>query len=261
MRKVQRYGWRPDLPDHRDLKLAPPNLSLFELPASVDLSPGLPPAYDQESLGSCTANAIAGAIQFEMMKDKDLPDFMPSRLFIYYNERVIEGDVDQDAGAMIRDGIKTVYQDGVCGEGWGDGQWPYDIGLFADKPNEECYMNARTFNAFTSKNILYQRVIQDLHHLKACLAGGFPYVFGMSVYESFESEEVAKTGILPMPTAVEKLVGGHAILCVGYDDARQAFLVRNSWGSGWGINGYFWMPYAYMANANLCDDFWSIKLV
>src|SRR5437870_13626801 len=106
--KIQRYGWIPDIPDQRDHLFAAPILAPQTLPAKVDLRKKCPPVYDQGQLGSCTANAIAGAVEFDQMKERLPQIFVPSRLFIYYNERVIEGSVDSDSGAMLRDGIKTV---------------------------------------------------------------------------------------------------------------------------------------------------------
>ena len=86
-------------------------------------------------------------------------------------------------------------------------------------------------------------------------------MFGFTVYESFESQEVAKTGVVPMPAPGEQVVGGHAVLAVGYDDSAQTFMVRNSWGTGWGQAGYFTMPYAYLTTRGLSSDFWTIRIV
>jgi C1A family cysteine protease len=172
-----------------------------------------------------------------------------SRLFVYYNERVMEGTVRQDAGASIRDGIKTLVQKGVCTEAL----WPYDISKYKVKPTAECF-----YNGATRKVVTYSR-IETLLDMQNCLAAGFPFVFGFSVYDSFESATVAQTGIVNLPAKGEKLLGGHAVLCVGYDNATQRFLVRNSWGTGWGQQGYFTMPYAYLTNRNLSDDFWTIR--
>jgi C1A family cysteine protease len=180
------------------------------------------------------------------------PDFVPSRLFIYYNERVIEGTVEADSGAQIRDGIKSVAGQGDCPES----ELPYDINKFAQKPAARCYRDAVKYKA-----VSYSRVIQDPSQLKGCLASGFPFVFGFTVYESFEGQDVARTGIVPMPATGEKVLGGHAVLAVGYDDAQQRFLVRNSWGSDWGQGGYFTIPYAYLTDSNLSDDFWTIRLI
>ena len=255
MRTSKRYGWIPQRPDYRDRVFELPNLGPQGVPPSVDLSPFLPACYDQGQLGSCTANAIAGALQFEMHKDTSLPLFMPSRLFIYYQEREIEGDTSSDNGAQIRDGIKAVKDLGVPAES----EWPYVIEQFSERPSDEAYISAGTFDAFTRKTIRYEAVDAHLVHLKACLASGYPFVFGMSVFESFESEQVAETGVVPMPGSNETMVGGHAVLCVGYDDAEEAFLVRNSWGSSWGIKqGHFWLPYAYIS---MISDCWKISLV
>jgi C1A family cysteine protease len=250
-RKIARYGWIPDQPDQRDhLYAAPPQL-LTALPASADLRPQCPPVYDQGQLGSCTANAIGGAIEFDRLKQK-LPDFVPSRLFIYYNERVIEGTVRSDSGAQIRDGIKTVASQGVCPET----DWPYDIAKFEQKPAAKAYADA-----LSDRAVSYQSLIQDPNQMKGCLASGFPFVFGFTVYESFESPAVAQSGHAPMPGPSERAIGGHAVMAVGYDDSNQWFVIRNSWGPSWGLKGYFTLPYAYLIQASLSSDFWTIRIV
>jgi C1A family cysteine protease len=249
--KIKRYGWVADLPDHRDLMYAAPMQVLTALPARTDLTSKCPSVYDQGQLGSCTANAIAGAIEFDLIKENKT-EFMPSRLFIYYNERAIEGTVDSDSGAQIRDGVKSVASQGDCPEDL----WPYDINKFADKPPQNCYDNA-----VQHKAVQYQRVIRDLSQMKGCLASGYPFVFGFTVYQSFESQEVAQTGHASMPLSGEQAVGGHAVLAVGYDDSQNWFVVRNSWGTSWGMKGYFTLPYSYLLNTNLSDDFWTIRVV
>jgi len=249
--QVCRYGWQRDLPDHRDHVFAAPLAALGPLSASVDLRPQCPPVYDQGQLGSCTANAIGGAIQFDRLKQK-ITDFIPSRLFIYYNERVIEHSVAADSGAQIRDGIKSVAQQGDCPET----EWPYNLAKFKTKPPAACYTDALKY-----KVVSYQRVTQSLGQLKGCLAAGWPFVFGFTVYESFESAAVAKTGHAALPKSTESVVGGHAVVGVGYDDAKQWFIVRNSWGAKWGLKGYFTLPYAYLSDANLASDFWTVRIV
>jgi C1A family cysteine protease len=244
---IQGYGWVPDLPDQRDFVYAAPTPFQRNLPASVDLSSKCPPVYDQGQLGSCTANAIAGAIEFEQKKK-----FVPSRLFIYYNERAMEGTIDSDSGAQIRDGIKSVATEGAPPERL----WPYQISQFRQKPSAAAYTAAKA-----DLVVLYQRLIQDLTTMRGCLASKNPFVFGFTCYESFESQKVARTGILPMPESNEKVVGGHAVMAVGYDDATRMFLVRNSWGTGWGLKGYYKMPYAYLTNPKLASDFWTIRSV
>lgn len=244
------YGYIPDLPDHRDLvyKITKP----IDLPPLVDLRPNCPKVYDQGELGSCTGQSIASAIEFELIKQKSKNIFTPSRLFIYYNERVIEKTVNSDAGAMIRDGIKSVNQQGACPET----MWPYLIPKFKKKPSPDCYKQA-----LNSQVLKYQRIDRSLQQMKTCLASGYPFVFGFSVYESFESQTVAKTGIVPMPLKNEQMMGGHAVKCVGYNNDKQVFIVKNSWGEEWGDKGYFYLPYGYLTDPNLSDDFWAINLV
>jgi C1A family cysteine protease len=257
---VRGYGWRPQLPDVRDrlyaAKLTGP------LPSECDLRPSMPAVYDQGQLGSCTGNAIAAAMEYERDR-QGLSDFMPSRLFVYYNERALEGTVSSDSGAVIRDGIKVVNSDGVCPETL----WPYDIGMFSVKPPKRCYVAAET-----DKAVQYE-AIQTLGDLKDAIASNLSVVFGFTVYQSFESQAVAQSGVLPMPKPGEATVGGHAVVAVGYSDSKNQVIVRNSWGASWGDHGYFYMPYEYMTGskasadsspingAHLANDFWAIQLV
>jgi C1A family cysteine protease len=245
------YGWVPDRPDQRDHLYAAPLTELKTLPPSVDLRPHCPPVYDQGQLGSCTANAIAAAIEFDLMKENKRV-FAPSRLFIYYNERVILGTVDEDSGAMLRDGIKSVARQG----GPHESLWPHLVARFRVKPSAAAYRDGLLHEA-----LLYQRLRQSIDQLKACLADGYPFVFGFSVYESLESRAVAKSGDVRLPGRGEALLGGHAVTVVGYDDPRRRFIIRNSWGASWGDGGYGTMPYAYLLDSGLSDDFWTIKLV
>ncbi len=243
------YGWLPDLPDHRDKLYGAVHAPAVRLPRKVDLRPHCSPIEDQGSLGSCTGNALAGSVEFLERRDGVRPIVDVSRLFIYYNERVIEHTTQEDSGAMIRDGIKSLVKQGVCSER----RWPYVIVKFAKKPDAACYREARDHQVTA-----YAR-LETLDEMRACLADGFPFVFGFSVYESFESAAVARTGVAPMPKPSEKLLGGHAVLAVGYDDAKKRFLVRNSWGTGWGMKGHFTLPYDYLSDRNLSDDFWTIR--
>lgn len=247
-----RYGWIPDLPDQRDHLYAAPPRILSKLPAQVDLRPRCPPVFDQGTLGSCTANAIGNAYRFDLLKQRGSKSFVPSRLFIYYNERVIEGTVDNDAGAMLRDGIKTLAKQGVCN----DRSWPYEIDRYADRPPGAAYREALRHQALS-----YQRLVQDAWQMKGCLASGYPFVFGFSVYESFESPAVTRTGRMPMPGPGERMIGGHAVLAVGYDDRGQQFIAMNSWSTRWGDKGFFYMPYAYLTTPQLARDLWTVRTV
>lgn len=246
------YGWVRDLPDARDYLYAAPMQRFPQgLPASIDLRSECPPVYDQGQLGSCTGNGIAGAVEFDQRKQGS-KEFTPSRLFIYYNERVIEGTVNQDSGAQVRDGIKSVATLGVPSET----DWPYDIAKFADKPPPIAYTDAKQ-----DITKLYSRVAQNLSQMQGCLAEGYPFVFGFTVYESFESEAVAQSGEVPMPAPGESVVGGHCVVAVGYDNTQRVFIIRNSWGSDWGVNGYCFMPYEYLLSSQLASDFWTIRSV
>jgi len=241
-------GWIPDLPDHRDFPYADLRPSGVRLPKSVNLQSSMSPVEDQGQLGSCTANALAGALEFlELKNGQPLVDL--SRLFIYYNERAVEHTVASDSGAMIRDGIKSLASQGVCPEK----KWPYVVSAFTKKPPAGCYAAAKKHTVRT-----YHR-IASLNDMRACLAEGYPFVFGFSVYESFESAAVAKSGVLNLPEPHERQMGGHAVCAVGYDDKAKRVLVRNSWGTGWGQKGYFTMPYDYLASSDLADDFWTIR--
>jgi len=245
-------GWRPDKPDHRDFMYRDKRFKIerVKLPPKFSVDHADPPIWDQGSLGSCTSHGIAAALEFDRIKQK-LKVFTPSRLFIYYNERLIEGSVNEDAGAEIRDGIKSVASHGYAEEYL----WPYDISKFTIKPNQQVYQNAQKFKALS-----YFRLNNgNLIALKTCIAAGYPFVFGCTLYDSFYQADMNK-GIVPMP-GMEEPIGGHCMLAVGYDDATERFMIRNSWGTGVGDKGYYYMPYKYLTNTNLSDDFWTIRSV
>ena len=248
------YGCIPDRKDDRDHRLA----ERVDLVAVADLPPRIDlrvthkldfPIYDQGQLGSCTANAIAAALRYEAGQ-QELADIDPSRLWIYYRERELEGNVGTDAGAEIRDGLKVVAK-----QGWPpESDWPYDIARFADAP--PAHADA---DALSDRVTKYMRVAVSPTALRQALASGFPVVVGFDVYESFELDAVAETGEVPMPARTEAVVGGHAVLCVGYDDTTLRFTCRNSWAAGWGQGGYFTIPYAYLGSTQYGRDFWAIE--
>lgn len=244
------YGWRPDLPDQRDhlFMLAP-----TALPSEVDLRAQMPPVYDQGQLGSCTANAIAAHLDFNRAKQGEA-FISPSRLFIYYNERVAEGTVDSDSGATIRESVKAITSFGAPHEKL----WPYLISKFTRKPSKAAYTEGATTEAMT-----YQRLPRATSVFQACLAQGYPFVIGFTVYESFESASVAKDGIMSMPAPSEQVLGGHAVCVVGYKtiNGKLYFIVRNSWGSAWGDKGYFYMPAEYLLSSKLSSDFWTLRKI
>ena len=241
----RRYGWVPDHPDARDYPYKMVRQKI-KLPQIVDLREGCTPVEDQGSLGSCTANALVGA--FEYLDKADGGTFVDwSRLFLYYNERKMQGWENEDSGAFLRDGIKSLVSDGICDEAL----WPYNVKKFAKKPCASQYEEAKGHVVES-----YFR-IQTLEDMQNCLASGWPFVFGFTVYESFN--HVGSNGKVNMPLPDERALGGHAVCAVGYDMKREVFIVRNSWGALWGDKGYFYMPFDYLSDKNLSDDFWAIS--
>ena len=254
-KKPRKYGWGPDVPDIRDHAWQP-TMELSRLPAKIDLTTraNWPEPYNQGSLGACTAHAISRAMSYEQMKldaTVENHNVVPvSRLFIYYNERLKEGTVKIDNGAQIRTGVKSVVKEGACPET----DWPYVQKRFTQKPPAKCYKTAAKH-----KMPAYERVHVRLEDIKAALAEDHPIMFGIMVYDSFSSDRVAKSGNVPMPKKNEPACGGHAMLMVGYDDKTQRVKFLNSWGGEWGKGGYGTLPYAYVSDTNLADDFWVFK--
>lgn len=252
------YNWRKQPNDHRDWVFHAPNqLGIRDIPSNVSLYSKCPAIFDQGQLGSCTGNAIAGMWDYLELNYPGIENFVPSqfvpasRLFIYYSEREREGHANVDSGAYIRDGLWALNQIGCCDENI----WPYDLNQFANRPSQAAYDQASNH-----KTQAYYIIINDTQ-MKLCLSMGYPFVFGFYVFPSFETDAVAHSGIVPMPSPYETPVGGHAVMCVGYDEVGQRFLCRNSWGINWGIPsmpGYFWMPYRYVVNPNLASDFWMV---
>ena len=247
--------WKREPVDARDKIYAP---KAIILPKTVDLRQYCSPVDDQGNLGSCTGNAIAGVI--ECLDRKAGKNLDVSRLFIYYEERVLEGSVNFDAGAYIRDGIKVVNKKGAPLESL----WPYSLSKWATKPKQAAYTDA------LKRKVTGYKRCSDFTAVKNALALGNPVIIGFDVYSSFEQgswQNANGTGLMPYPNVnTEQVLGGHCVLVVGYDDTPGSpiegrFICRNSWGTGWGDQGYFYMPYQVIANANMSDDFWIITSV
>lgn len=244
-----KYGTHPDVPDGRDHEYASPG-GAIRLPRRVDLTSSCPPVYDQgKTLNSCSANAIGAALWYlERRRSRRAPS--PSRLFLYYNERAREHLAGTNAPVSLRSGYKSVAKQGICSEQL----WPYRDERFAVQPPPACYAAALEHRA-----LRYARLRRELRTLRHCLAEGFPFTVGLSVYASFESAAVARSGVVPLPRPHERQLGGHAVLVVGYDDETHRFIVRNSAGPHWGERGYCRMPYAYLLDENLAWDFWTVR--
>lgn len=256
--KQAKFGWRKQKEDSRDLKFEKlsllKNIQTVTLPISANNRFWCSEVEDQGNLGSCTANAWAGLLQYNECKNgnggKNYKDL--SRLFIYYNERSIENTINQDSGAELRSGAKALSTYGTCPEK----EWPYIISKFQQTPPTQSYTDSLQYR------IVNYYALNTLNDMKSCLSSGRCFVFGFNVYDYFQSDQMANTGVLNMPQSTEKSLGGHACLAIGYDDTQKRFLIKNSWGKNWGLKGnltgYFTMPYDYMTDLNLASDFWTI---
>ncbi len=275
MRLQYHLGWIPDVPDQRDIPFAAVFRIPRKLPLGTDLRAACSAVEQQGKLGSCTAQALVGALEFLELKAQNAgpksqvasrrsktEDVQPStfdfrlsrfhdlsRLFVYYNERLAMGTVREDSGAMLRIGIKALKKQGVCRETL----WPYNVARFAVKPSAACYAEAARHQVTA-----YQR-LNTLSEMKTCLAMGLPFVFGFAVYEHVMSAAVKRTGKIRLPKPSERMVGGHAVMAVGYRERTRSLVFRNSWGTAWGRAGYGEIPYAYLESRNLSDDFWCIQ--
>lgn len=250
---VKRYGWRPSLPDIRDEQFLyrAPNHILVALPPVVDprKAPWMVPVRDQKTQGCCTGFSSTSC-DWVVRRKLGLPDFEPSPAFTYWGARVYEGTTREDSGAQVREALRDLIWHGACPIG----DMPYNDQDWDTPPSDEARVVAGT-HKITS----YHAVPQQLDQMRACLAEGYPFISGFTVYESFESPEVANTGVVSMPRMFERVLGGHAVMTVGYDDKTQRFLVQNSWSEAWGMAGYFTIPYKYWTNPRLASDFWTVR--
>jgi C1A family cysteine protease len=246
MRKLRSSGWVPDVPDQRDHAFT---ATATTLPNKVDLRQGMPPVWDQKSLGSCVAHAACAAHAYAQQSSGSLKPIDPSRLMLYYNARAVDGTLASDAGTYVRTAIKTLAANGVAPEA----DWPYRVGKCFVKPPAKAVANGLQHQA-----LAYKRVDNTkLDDLKSALASGLPVIFGSVIYENFYT--LSKR--FEVPTPAGKPIGGHAMLLVGFDEERKCFLVRNSWNTSWGDLGYHWMPYQYITSRTLTDDCWCLVKV
>lgn len=243
---MRKLNYKFSTPDPRDFKYTT-MLSLAKLPAAVDLRPKMPPIYDQGEEGSCTAHAGCAHKEFLDMKSK--PRIAMSRQFLYYSERVMNGDPGEDGGANMRDICTVLKNTGVCTEFL----WPYGSDDMYSAPPKKCYTDAKTRKIATYYALKSPQ-------FKQCLANGFPFLFGINVPEIMMSAKVAKSGILPLLKPSDNVVGGHALLCVGYDTKKDIYIIRNSWGEGWGQKGYFTIPTKVMHDETWVSDCFTIRL-
>ncbi len=248
------YNLKKDTPDERDFKyhLTHPDeiVEAAKLPKSVNLyNTKVKYVFDQAQIGSCASNA--GNLAFDFIHGGG--PF--SRLQTYYNARNYEGSVNIDSGSTIRDVVKSLANLGVDTEV----RWPYEVALYTQEPPAVIMEEALANKATT-----YSRLTKP-SEFKSCVAAGRPFIVGISVFESFESDAVASTGIVPVPKSNEQLLGGHGVTCLGYQTINGTFyyLIQNSWGSSWGDpknSGCCWIPAAYLENSKFgASDVWAIS--
>ena len=250
---IRKYGWRPQTPDFRDLSygiIAPAEIKIPQVKYLI-----YPPVQDQGDEGSCVFNAATSAMEYCEIDQAREKMMMFSRQFAYYHYRETYGEVLQDNGAVIRDALKLLTRDGVCLEKI----WPYDEAKFAWKPRAEAYENAKGHKIESYYAIDCPDTTDGLWNMLTCLAEGFPFICGISVYSSLETDEVARTGNIPFPNRDEKFLGGHCVYIGGYDQHKKVFHGQNSWGEGWGNKGRFTIPFAYLTHPGLAADFWTIR--
>ena len=266
-RRIVRRGWIPDLPDQRDLMFAVHHARAIKavpnFATSSDLrnSPLMPAVWDQKNQGACVAFATAGAGSFVSAKEYGPApsiDYEPSCQFIYYCARRIQGTIGFDTGAQLRDGTTVIAQFGIP---------PNETCPYANDfdpkfaPSDFAFEVARNQEAKQ-----YFRVKQTLDELRASLLAGFPITYGIVLYDSFDTDQTAKDGKIPIPKPGEGVDGGHAMLLCGHDDRAAVFISRNSWGADWGAEGpqgrgYCLIPYEMILNPRLSDDFWTLRLL
>ncbi len=261
LRRDFRLGWLPDVPDYRDHTPHSPEVKgLFKtgrpvkpagLPEKVDLRKYCSPIEDQEDLGSCTAQAVAGLVEY--FENRTQGQFLDaSRLFLYKVTRKLYG-FEGDSGAYIRGTIRALRIFGACPEDY----WPYKTKRFDHEPTPFCYAFGQSYKAIEYYRLWDPDPAKLVEQLKGSLANELPFAFGFSVYSSIWDPEVQRTGNIPIPKKGDKLEGGHAIMAVGYDDRNRRLLIRNSWGQTWGDHGYGTLPYEYIEK-QMADDFWVL---
>jgi hypothetical protein len=242
-------GYRPEAQSSKDPKYSAHDRS-DPCPSAIDLRPYMTPVENQGNSNSCTANAMAGAYEYLANRLNGQSEDV-SRLFIYYNARQIDGTTDQDEGTYLKNCVQVLRKYGACSEK----TWSFNIDQILEQPPKSAYREAAQFRVEAAS-----RVDVDLHTMRSCLADGYPFAFGLQLFASFQ--KAGSNGLVPMPDPDrEKHDGGHAMLCVGYSDPDQVFIVRNSWGEGWGDRGYCYIPYDYMTKTQYNGDCWTIRQV
>jgi C1A family cysteine protease len=239
------FNIKPSLPDERDYIYRSNSTKVVR--ESVDLRKWDTIVESQDSLGSCSSNAITNA--YELCVNHKYPEYFThlSRLFIYYNTRAEYGSITEDEGMFLRDGLKSLAKFGVCAESL----WPYDLDKFDDRPTEQCYEDAKKRKIFK-----YEKLI-SIYYIIQVLNDNKPVVFGMEIYDSFMDLN-ERISTVNFPSRKENSLGGHAMCMVGYDLDKRLFLAKNSFGTSWGDNGYCWIPFEYINQEGY--DIWTFDI-
>lgn len=249
----RKFGWIKDEPDNRDFPFMV-KLTSAKIYNPVDLRKDCPPVRDQKNLGACSAFGATGLVEYARKKQgfKDL--WQPSPLFTYYTTRELHNTTNVDSGATVRYALKSIVKSGVTPET----SWPYIIEKFAEKPPENLYRLALDRQALS-----YRRLRDNsIDEMQECLEQGYPFIFGLQIYDSFLY--CKSNGIIPIPKpSKEFLHGGHCLMCVGWKlvNGRKHFIVQNSWSDKWGDKGYCYIPFEYMGAQRYASDFWMIRIM
>ena len=272
------FGWLPDMPSIKDYTpehaMIKPKLdtvhaakgSAASLPVSVDLRAWCSPIENQLNLGSCTANAGVGMLEYYERRAYG-KEIDASRLFLYKATRDLLKWTG-DTGAFLRTTMEAMVLFGVPPEAY----WPYVVANYDIEPSAFLYSFGQNYQALKYYRLDPPATPRSalLSSIKSNLACGLPSMFGFTVYTSYTQASVANQGAIPYPVPADRIAGGHAVMAVGYNDSLQirnaasgalpttgALLIRNSWGAGWGNCGYGWLPYAYVLNG-LATDWWAL---
>tara|TARA_B110000208_G_C11799546_1_gene441260 strand:- start:2051 stop:2863 length:813 start_codon:yes stop_codon:yes gene_type:complete len=243
------YGWIPDHPNYNDNTYDAPIKNLL-INRKIDLRLNCPGICNRKNIGSSVAHAICYVYEYNIIKHDMNNIFIPSKLFLYFNQRLLKHTQEFDCGSSIRDGLSILDKIGICSEV----VYPYDISLIYDKPSDEIYEEASH-----NKGIEYYKIKPIITNIKTLLQDSIPIIFGFGIYSSFENQVSDNGFTIKIPQENEKFIGGSCGVCVGFNDEKQAFIIMNSKGVEWGDKGYFYMPYLYLTNNNLCSNFWIIK--
>lgn len=233
--------------DRRDYIVKPKSFTS----SFIDLRNKLPPVFDQGTIGSCTANSASSMYSYiyRIMTGKLT---IPSRLYIYYNTRLIMDTIGYDSGASIRNTMKSIAKYGICDEI----DWTYFKPNLTVRPFDSCYQEG-----YARQALSYASIPISISNMKAVLQS-HPFIIGVAIYSSFMTQETTRTGNVPIPNKQkERLLGYHALCVVGYNDKKSVFIVRNSWGIWWGDRGDCYIPYNYLTNPTLAFDAWVLYTV